>query len=107
MHRGKKERKVWKKKLLERRTCRQSNPCFTARKVQEVAGANMVRINTVKRSLIREAVLCYRKQRAPSLTKKGKLYKKKWAKVLSNWTAQDFHGVIFSDETCFEIGHHS
>ena len=104
--------KCGKKRLLDNRKIRliarisRSNPCFTARQVQQEAGVMTVSLNTVKRSLTREGVLCYRKRKAPLLTNIRKTTRRKWANNLLNWSVEDFQGVIFSDETCIEVGNH-
>ena len=104
-----KERCGRKPKLSERelrKIHRQSlgNPGLTAREVQGAVGGSVVQasLRTVQRSIRKVGLIPYRPSFGPSLQRKQRLVRLKWAKDKAGWTKDDWSTVIFSDETAIE-----
>lgn len=92
----------------ERRLARTStiNPRLTSRQLQHAVGGEAVEVNTstIRRSLLRSGVVAYRPRPAPGLTAARKQVRHTWARQHLDWTADDWHNVVFSDETSIEVG---
>ena len=94
--------------VVERQLKRRSlaNPRLTARQLQQATGgqASTVSLTTIRRSLRRSGLFCYRPVRAPQLSKTRISKRHQWAQTYAKWKAPQWTRVIFSDETAIQYG---
>ncbi|CAB5387532.1 unnamed protein product [Rhizophagus irregularis] len=60
-------------------------------------------IKTVRRSLRKQGLVSRVKKRKPLLLKRHRIARKKFAQKYRNWTIEDWHKVVWSDESKFMI----
>lgn len=58
---------------------------------------------TVQRALFSQGLVCRVKKRKPYLDKAKKEARRQWAMTHINWTVEDWKGVVFSDESKFQL----